>query len=322
MKVGLQFYVAHGAAGANALAEAHGASVFLDLKFHDIPNTVAGAVRSAAAAAPAMLTVHAAGGAAMMRAAADAAKRIADHDGERPKVLAVTVLTSFDESDADAAGMAGRIGDIVRRAAALAQECGLDGVVASARETAALRAEHDPDFILVAPGVRPGWAPADGKKRVVRGRLLRMKSPPAQTLANTKLYVARGGHGRKNSPLIQVPADGKKRVVKRGLWRVKPPPAQTLANTKLYVARGGRGRRQFLLVQTPADGKKRAVKRGLWKAKPPPAQVPADDQKRVATPAEAIRRGADYLVIGRPIVRAADPAAAARRIAAEMAGPP
>lgn len=207
LKVGLQFYVAHGAAGANALAEAHGAPVFLDLKFHDIPNTVAGAVRSAAAAAPAMLTVHAAGGAAMMRAAADAAARIADRAGARPRVLAVTVLTSFDESDAAAAGMAGRIGDIVRRAAALAQECGLDGVVASARETAALRADRGPGFLLVAPGVRPGRAPAD-------------------------------------------------------------------------------------------------------------------DQKRVATPAEALRRGADYLVIGRPIVRAADPAAAARRIAAEMAGPP
>lgn len=208
LKVGLQFYVAHGAAGANALAEAHGAPVFLDLKFHDIPNTVAGAVRSAAAAAaPAMLTVHAAGGAAMMRAAADAAGRIADRAGARPRVLAVTVLTSFDESDAAAAGMAGRIGDIVRRAAALAQECGLDGAVASARETAALRADRGPDFTLVAPGVRPGRAPAD-------------------------------------------------------------------------------------------------------------------DQKRVATPAEAIRRGADYLVIGRPIIRAADPAAAARRIAAEMAGPP
>ena len=207
LKVGLQFYVAHGAAGANALAEAHGAPVFLDLKFHDIPNTVAGAVRSAAAAAPAMLTVHAAGGAAMMRAAADAAARIADRAGARPRVLAVTVLTSFDESDAAAAGMAGRIGDIVRRAAALAQECGLDGAVASARETGALRADRGPNFILVAPGVRPGRAPAD-------------------------------------------------------------------------------------------------------------------DQKRVATPAEALRRGADYLVIGRPIVRAADPAAAARRIAAEMAGPP
>lgn len=205
LKVGLQFYVAHGAAGANALAEAHGASVFLDLKFHDIPNTVAGAVLSAAAASPAMLTVHAGGGAAMMRAAAGAADRIADRSGERPRVLAVTVLTSFDESDA--AGMAGRIGDIVRRAAALAQECGLDGAVASARETAALRADRGPGFLLVAPGVRPGRAPAD-------------------------------------------------------------------------------------------------------------------DQKRVATPAEAIRRGADYLVIGRPIVRAADPAAAARRIAAEMAGPP
>ena len=207
LKVGLQLYVAHGAAGANALAEAHGAPVFLDLKFHDIPNTVAGAVLSAAAAAAAMLTVHAAGGAAMMRAAAAAAERIADRAGARPRVLAVTVLTSFDESDAAAIGMAGRIGDVVRRAAALAQECGLDGVVASARETAALRAERGPDFLLVAPGVRPGRAPAD-------------------------------------------------------------------------------------------------------------------DQKRVATPAEALRRGADYLVIGRPIVRAADPAAAARRIAAEMAGPP
>ena len=205
LKLGLQFYVAHGRAGVAALADS-GLPVFLDLKFHDIPNTVAGAVRATAGAAPAMLTVHAGGGAAMMRAAAAAAMRLADTAaGARPKVLAVTILTSFDDADAASVGMAGPVVDLVKRTASLAQACGLDGVVASAREVAMLRAECGPDFTLVVPGIRPGWASAD-------------------------------------------------------------------------------------------------------------------DQKRIVTPAEALHRGADYLVIGRPITRADDPGDAAARIAAEMDG--
>ena len=167
LKLGLQFYVAHGQAGVAALADS-GLPVFLDLKFHDIPNTVAGAVRATAGAAPAMLTVHAGGGAAMMRAAAAAAMRLADTAaGARPKMLAVTILTSFDDADAASVGMAGPVVDLVKRTASLAQACGLDGVVASAREVAMLRAECGPDFTLVVPGIRPGWASADDQKRIV-----------------------------------------------------------------------------------------------------------------------------------------------------------
>ncbi len=167
LKLGLQFYVAHGRAGVAALADS-GLPVFLDLKFHDIPNTVAGAVRATAGAAPAMLTVHAGGGAAMMRAAAAAAMRLADTAaGARPKMLAVTILTSFDDADAASVGMAGPVVDLVKRTASLAQACGLDGVVASAREVAMLRAECGPDFTLVVPGIRPGWASADDQKRIV-----------------------------------------------------------------------------------------------------------------------------------------------------------
>lgn len=204
VKLGLEFYTAHGPTGLSRVAES-GMPIFLDLKFSDIPNTVAGAIRASAACAPAMLTVHVTGGPAMMRAAAAAGLRIADAtDGRRPKILGVTVLTSFDDSDVTAVGMQGPLHDQVLRLATLAQSCGLDGVVASAHEISSLRAHCGPDFTLVVPGIRPGWASAD-------------------------------------------------------------------------------------------------------------------DQKRIVTPAEAVRQGADYLVIGRPITRSDDPAGAATRIAGEMA---
>ncbi len=204
IKLGLEFFTANGPDGVRALT-ASGVPLFLDLKLHDIPNTVAGAVRAVTPLRPALLTVHAGGGGAMLRAALEAAGEAAAKVGStRPRLVGVTVLTSLAEADMSAIGQQGPIADQAKRLAALAKSCGLDGVVCSPHEIAALRAECGAAFLLVVPGIRPAWAAAG-------------------------------------------------------------------------------------------------------------------DQKRVMTPAEAARLGADYLVIGRPITAAEDPAAAARRIAAEVA---
>ncbi len=204
VKIGNELFTAQGPDGVRAVAG--GERLFLDLKFHDIPNTVAGAVRSAVHLRPFCLTLHASGGRAMMQAAAEAARETAEELAvARPRLLGVTVLTSLDADDLEAVGQPGPVADQVRRLAGLAQESGLDGVVCSPREIAALRADRGPGFILLVPGIRPVWA---------------------------------------------------------------------------------------------ASG----------------------DQKRVTTPGDAIAAGADYLVIGRPITAQADPRAAARRIAEELAG--
>ena len=213
LKLGLEFFMAHGAPGYRRVAQAMGskqstgapAPIFLDLKFHDIPNTVAGAVRSVAPLEPLILNIHAAGGQAMMQAARDAAAESADKlKLRRTLLIAVTVLTSLDDNDLRRVGQATPARDQVLRLAELTRESGLDGVVCSPQEIEPLRARLGADFLLVTPGIRPVWA---------------------------------------------------------------------------------------------ATG----------------------DQKRVMTPEEAARAGADYLVIGRPITGDADPAAAARRIAAEVA---
>ncbi len=204
LKLGLEFFSARGRDGVAAVA-AEGLPIFLDLKLHDIPNTVAGAVRALTPLAPAFMTIHAQGGPAMMRAARQAAEEAAASAGiPRPRLLAVTVLTSLDDADLNAMGVPGAAAEQVLRLAALAAGSGMDGVVCSSHEIAALRERLGPDFILMVPGIRPGGA---------------------------------------------------------------------------------------------AVG----------------------DQKRVMTPGEAVSLGASYLVIGRPITEASDPAAAARSIAAELA---
>lgn len=204
VKLGKEFFTAQGPDGVRAVAG--GERLFLDLKFHDIPNTVAGAVRAAAHLRPAFVNVHTAGGRAMMQAAAEAAREAAeDTEAPRPLVLGVTVLTSLDDEDLATVGQLGPAGEQVVRLARLAQASGLDGVVCSAREIAALRQACGADFVLMVPGIRPAWAAAG-------------------------------------------------------------------------------------------------------------------DQKRVMTPAQAVAAGADYLVIGRPITGADDPAAAARRIVGELDG--
>lgn len=195
-KVGLQLFTAEGPDFVRELRGA-GHQVFLDLKLHDIPNTVAHAVKSACGLGASMLTVHAGGGPAMLKAAVEAA-------GNRLTVLAVTVLTSMNDDELTQVGVAGRVLDQVLRLAELAQSAGCRGVVASARESAQLRQMLGEGFAIVNPGVRPAGAELN-------------------------------------------------------------------------------------------------------------------DQRRVSTPAEAIRAGASHLVVGRPITQAADPAKAAREIVAEIA---
>jgi len=163
MKVGKEFFTACGPDGVKAVSDC-GMPVFLDLKFHDIPNTVAGAVRAALPLGPMMLDVHASGGEAMMRAAAEAAEAAG---GERPLVLGITVLTSMDESDLQAVGVESAVPDQVLRLATLAQYSGLDGVVCSAREVEDLREHLGRDFKLIVPGIRPKWAASDDQKRII-----------------------------------------------------------------------------------------------------------------------------------------------------------
>lgn len=166
VKIGKELFTASGPEGVRKAAGA--APLFLDLKFHDIPNTVAGAVRAAVHLRPRILNVHASGGRAMMAAAAAAASETAEKLGiERPKVIGVTVLTSLDEGDLEEVGQRGPTAEQVERLARLARDSGLDGVVCSPREIAPLRRACGPDFLLVVPGIRPAWAAAGDQKRVM-----------------------------------------------------------------------------------------------------------------------------------------------------------
>jgi orotidine-5'-phosphate decarboxylase len=158
VKIGLELYLRY---GPDAVASIRGASnvrVFLDLKLHDIPATVAAAARTVARLRPDLLTVHAVGGAGAVRAAVQAAPET--------KVVAVTVLTSLGEGDLETIGLAGPVADAVRRLAALAVEAGARGLVCSPREVAAVRAEVGPDITLITPGVRPAGHEAHDQARV------------------------------------------------------------------------------------------------------------------------------------------------------------
>jgi orotidine-5'-phosphate decarboxylase len=218
VKIGTQLFTA---AGPAAVERAHkrGCRVFLDLKFHDIPNTVAGAVREATRLGVFMLNVHASGGLAMMRAASESATKAASDFGlPRPIVLGVTVLTSLDRKALpEDLGVAGTVESHVLRLAERARAAGLDGCVASPREIGLLRRTLGARWVIVTPGIRSGAAP-EGVLGAISG------------------------------------------------------PTR-----------------------------------------------PNDDQARTATPRAAIAAGADYLVVGRPITAASDPAAATRAIVEEIA---
>jgi orotidine-5'-phosphate decarboxylase len=162
VKVGKELFTAAGPAVVDQLQQ-RGFEVFLDLKYHDIPNTVAGACRAAARLGVWMLNVHASGGEAMMRAAREAVSTVA----RPPLLIAVTILTSLGEADLHKVGFSGTAEENVVRLARLARACGLDGVVCSAREASALREAAGRDFILVTPGIRLPDSPRDDQSRTV-----------------------------------------------------------------------------------------------------------------------------------------------------------
>ena len=167
LKLGLEFFIAHGPEGVRAIAEL-GLPIFLDLKLHDIPNTVAGAVRSVVPLKPAFVTIHASGGRAMLEAAMRAAREAAeDHGVPRPRLLGVTVLTSLNDADLHDIGQDSVPHHQVDRLGTLAQDAHLDGIVCAAEEVNHLRSRFGPHFILMVPGIRPAWATTDDQKRVL-----------------------------------------------------------------------------------------------------------------------------------------------------------
>jgi orotidine-5'-phosphate decarboxylase len=172
LKVGLELFCAEGPDLVRSLA-ATGARIMLDLKLHDIPETVARAVARASALGAGLLTVHTTGGRAMLQAAVDAS-RDANATGRRTRILAVTVLTSMDEVDLAEIGTAGPVEELVVRRAQLAMEVGCDGVVASAHEAERLRRGAPEDFLIVTPGIRPHGEAAADQKRVMTPRDARL----------------------------------------------------------------------------------------------------------------------------------------------------
>ncbi|MDX9690721.1 MAG: orotidine-5'-phosphate decarboxylase [Proteobacteria bacterium] len=195
LKLGLEYFLANGAHGYQAIADL-GLPIFLDVKLHDIPNTVAGAVKSLLSLQPEFITLHTGGGSAMMKAAADAA---ATATGKRPRLLGVTVLTSLDSNDLSAVGQDTDTARQVERLALLAQESGIDGIVCSSAEVARLRKALGPDFVLMVPGIRPAWSAANDQKRI-------MTPADAMEAGASYLVIGRPITGAKN------PADAVKRI--------------------------------------------------------------------------------------------------------------
>jgi orotidine-5'-phosphate decarboxylase len=199
VKVGKELFVAAGPAVVARLQE-RGFEVFLDLKFHDIPNTVAGACRAAARLGVWMMNVHASGGEAMMRAAREAIEGVA----RPPLLIAVTILTSLADADLKPIGFSGSVEDNVERLARLARACGLDGVVCSAQEAPRLRKAAGAGFTLVTPGIRLGSDDRNDQARVVTpaealrlgadylviGRPITQAADPAATLAAIRESLA------------------------------------------------------------------------------------------------------------------------------------
>jgi orotidine-5'-phosphate decarboxylase len=195
-KVGLELFVAAGPAVLEPLV-ARGHSVFLDLKLHDIPNTVAGAVRSAAQLGVRMMTLHAAGGPAMLSAARAALEGVSDP----PELLAVTVLTSMDQGQVNAIGLDRSPAQQVELLARMGLEAGIRGFVCSPQEVAALRSLTGPEGVLVIPGIRPAGAAVGDQKRI---------ATPADALRQGASYLVVG------RPIIQAedPAEAAEAILK------------------------------------------------------------------------------------------------------------
>jgi orotidine-5'-phosphate decarboxylase len=174
-KVGLQLFTAAGPSFVRELVQS-GRRVFLDLKLHDIPNTVSHAVKNAVDLGVHMLTVHASGGTAMLRAATEAA-------GGKLNVLAVTVLTSLNDQDMDETGIAGRVTDQALRMAVLAQNSGCQGIVSSPREALLIRKSLGEGFAIVTPGIRPAGVESNDQQRT---------ATPAQAIANGASHIVVG----------------------------------------------------------------------------------------------------------------------------------
>jgi orotidine-5'-phosphate decarboxylase len=164
-KVGKELFTTAGPAAVEAVKR-HGGQVFLDLKYHDIPNTVAQAMLAAGRLGVKLANLHALGGPEMMEQAATAVRKQFT-DAERPRLLAVTILTSSTQETLKAVGIEQPVEQMVVRLARLAKESGMDGVVASPLEIQAIRAACGPDFLIVTPGVRPAFASVDDQKRIM-----------------------------------------------------------------------------------------------------------------------------------------------------------
>jgi orotidine-5'-phosphate decarboxylase len=167
VKLGLEFFTANGAAGVEYITRL-GIPVFLDLKFHDIPNTVAKAIAATVGMNMFMMTVHTTGGQAMLKAAIDASDRVAQITGkERPLIIGVTLLTSLDQDDVSILGYRDSLQEQVLRLADLAQSAGLDGVVCSPFEISPIRKACGTDLKLIVPGIRPEGSAAGDQKRIL-----------------------------------------------------------------------------------------------------------------------------------------------------------
>ena len=178
LKVGKELFTSAGPGLVARLIDL-GFDVFLDLKYHDIPNTVAGACRAAAALGVWMLNVHTSGGRDMLNAAREAV----DQSGSKPLLIGVTLLTSLSDTDLQVLGINVPAADQVRHLAGIARDCGLDGVVCSAREAGVLSAALGRDFILVTPGIRPHGPAGDDQKRI---------TTPAQAIHSGSHYLVIG----------------------------------------------------------------------------------------------------------------------------------
>ena len=190
-KVGLTLFISEGPSLLREIQK-QGKKIFLDLKLHDIPHQIGGAIKAGIGYNVHMMTLHASGGREMMAKAAEAAETAAKQSGlSKPLLLAVTVLTSLKQEQLKEIGMDDRVGEQVLRLARLAKENGMDGVVCSPQEIDIIKGEFGQDFLVISPGIRPTWAAAQDQKRILT---------PAKAIAKGVDYMVIG------RPITQAPS--------------------------------------------------------------------------------------------------------------------